>query len=78
MEKSPSKVAPFLVIKAGRDQEMFNSNLNHFAKEASRINLDVEFINYSEGQHAFDILDATDRSHQIMQRTLSFMKEHLL
>ncbi|MFX1252558.1 MAG: alpha/beta hydrolase [Promethearchaeota archaeon] len=78
MEKFPSKVAPLLVIKAGRDHETINCNLNHFVKEASRINLDIEFINYPDGQHAFDILDDTDRSQQIMQRTLSFMKEHLL
>ncbi len=78
MEKSPNKIAPLLVVRAGRDSETINSNLIHFIKEASQHNLDVEFINYSDGQHSFDILDETDRSRQIIQRTLTFMNAHLI
>jgi tetratricopeptide (TPR) repeat protein len=39
--------------------------------------LTVNFVNYAEGHHAFDLFDNTDESREIIKRTLEFIKFHL-
>ncbi len=46
--------------------------------EALRQNAPIEVINYPEGRHAFDTVDNTARTRQIMRRTLAFLQTHLL
>ena len=41
-------------------------------------NVSLDFLNHATGHHAFDILDDTVRSREIIQTTLDFMKIHLV
>jgi dienelactone hydrolase len=67
-----------LVVRAGRDHPLNNQAIDAFVAEALRQNAPIEVINYPEGRHAFDVLDATDQTRQIIRRTLEFLKTHLM
>jgi len=73
----PQALAPMLVVRAGRDHPLLNQSIDAFVAEALRQNAPIEVINYPEGRHAFDVLDDTSRTRQIIQRTLTFLKTHL-
>lgn len=73
----PEALAPMLVVRAGRDHPLLNQSIDAFVAEALRQNAPIEVINYPEGRHAFDVLDDTDRTRQIIQHTLAFLKTHL-
>ena len=69
---------PFLVVRTGEDNPQLNTSIEHFVCEAIKRNLPLMFMNYSKGQHAFDIANDTVSSRQIIQHTLAFLQEHLL
>lgn len=68
---------PLLVVRAGQDSYALNRAIDEFVKNALARELNLEFINYLEGQHAFDILDDNDRSRKIIKQTLDFLATHL-
>ncbi len=68
---------PLLVVRAGQDSYALNRAIDEFVKNALARELNLEFINYLEGQHAFDILDDNDRSRKIIKHTLDFLTTHL-
>ncbi len=45
--------------------------------EALAHNVMIDVLTHPTGQHAFDILDDTPRSHVIIRQTLDFMMLHL-
>ena len=73
----PQALPPMLIARAGRDHHLPNQSIDTFVAEALRQNAPIEVMNYPEGRHGFDALDATDRSRQIIRRTLAFLKIHL-
>lgn len=73
----PEALAPMLVVRAGGDHPLLNQSIDAFVAEALRQNAAIEVINYPEGRHAFDVLDDTGHTRQILQRTLEFLKTHL-
>ena len=77
LSRNPKQLAPMLLVRAGRDAPFINNTIDEFLREAVRQNIDIEFINYVEGQHAFDMLDDKERSREIIERTLVFVKRHL-
>ncbi|MCI0693364.1 hypothetical protein L0337_15340 [candidate division KSB1 bacterium] len=68
---------PLLLVRAGQDSYSLNRAIDEFVKNALARELNLEFINYLEGQHAFDILDDNDRSRKIIKQTLDFLATHL-
>lgn len=68
---------PLLVVRAGQDARGLNRAIDEFVKNALTSDLNFQFINYLEGQHAFDIVDDNDRSRQIIKQTLEFLKTNL-
>ncbi len=66
-----------LVVSAGRDVPDLNERIRGFALTACSEGSDVAWIHYSDGHHAFDILNDTDRSRAIIRQTLSFYVEEL-
>lgn len=67
-----------LLVRAGRDQfAAINASIDRFVGAALASNRDLEVINYPEGVHAFDILDDSARSQQIVRRILAFFKFRL-
>jgi len=65
------------VVRAGLDFYNLNKSLEGFVQKAMISDAHIEFINYPEGQQAFDVFDATPRSKAIIQQTLAFLKQKL-
>jgi acetyl esterase/lipase len=77
LEEYAERLAPMLITKAGLDYPELNTTIDHFIKEASAKNVTLDFMTHPGGQHAFDALDDVARSHEIIKRTLEFIKTHL-
>jgi dienelactone hydrolase len=77
VSKIPENI-PLLVTRAGMDQyPIIKKTTDHFVAEAIRSNAQLTFINYSDGQHDFDILDDTENSRLIIRQTVDFLTSHL-
>jgi dienelactone hydrolase len=69
---------PLLIVRAGLDNvPHLNSTIDHFISRAVSQNLQINFINYPEGQHGFDAYDDNDQSREIIKKTIDFWKFHL-
>jgi predicted peptidase len=69
---------PLLIVRAGLDNmPHLNSTIDHFISKAVSQNLQINFINYQEGQHGFDGYDDNDLSREIIKKTIDFWKFHL-
>jgi len=68
---------PLFVVRAGQDSRGLNQAIDQFVQNALVSDLNFQFINYLEGQHAFDIVDDNDRSREIIKQTLEFLKINL-
>jgi dienelactone hydrolase len=78
LEETASKLAPMLITRAGLDAPELNATIDSFIKEASAKNVALDSMIHPDGHHAFDVLDDVARSHEIMKRTLEFMKSSLI
>jgi hypothetical protein len=65
------------IARAGLDLLSLNKNIDTFLSKALNADIDLEFVNYLEGYHAFDIFNDTDRSREIIKQTLNFLVFHL-
>ncbi|MBO0779349.1 MAG: alpha/beta hydrolase [Ktedonobacteraceae bacterium] len=77
LEEQASKLPPILITRAGLDYPEIHAAIDTFLKEASAKNVTLDFMTHPAGHHAFDILDDVPRSHEIIQRTLEFIKASL-
>lgn len=68
---------PLQIVRAGLDSYSLNRKIDEFLQRALKVDLPLDFINYLEGYHGFDILNDTPRSRQIMQQTVAFFQLHL-
>jgi len=68
---------PLFVVRAGMDAVRLNQGLEAFVANAVNHDVDVTYINYTRGSHAFDILDNNDQSKEIIRQALAFMEVHL-
>ena len=68
---------PLFIARAGLDSSSLNQGLDNFAQTAVAQGLPVSFVNYPEGRHAFDLVDNTDESREIIKHTLDFIKFQL-
>ncbi len=78
LEGPVESLAPMLIVKAGLDHPSLNASIDTFLKEASAKNVTLDFMTHPGGHHAFDVLDDVARSHEIIKRTLEFMKISLI
>jgi len=68
-----------LVVRAGKDAfPGLNNSIDNFIANSLRCNRDLEFINYAQGEHAFDIKDSSLRSLQLLRRILEFNRQRLI
>jgi hypothetical protein len=37
----------------------------------------IDLLNHPTGQHAFDLFNDNDRTHEIIVRTLDYLEKHL-
>ena len=70
---------PLFIARAGQDQMPgLNDALDRFMIKALTCNLPVTFVNHPRGPHAFDLLDHSEGSREIIKRILAFLRFHLL
>ncbi len=70
---------PLLLARAGRDQMPgLNETLDRCVIQMLSDNLPVTLVNYSVGPHAFDIVDDTPMSREVIRWILAFLQFHLL
>jgi dienelactone hydrolase len=67
-----------LLVRAGLDSYSLNQGMDELMANALKSDTHVEFINYPQGQHAFDGVDNTPRSKEIILQTIDFFKRNLL
>ena len=69
---------PLFIARAGRDQMPgLNDALDRFLAGALACNLPVTFVNHAEDPHAFDLVDDSDTTREIVRRILAFLQFHL-
>jgi acetyl esterase/lipase len=72
------KIAPLFIARAGRDQvPTMDDSIDRFIREAVEKNVALTFANHPQGVHGFDNQNDDDRSREIIQSALAFMKSHL-
>jgi hypothetical protein len=70
---------PLFIARAGQDQMPgLNEALDRFLVKALACNLPLTFVNHAAGPHAFDLLDDSETSREIVRRILAFLQFHLL
>lgn len=70
-------IPPLLIVRAGLDDPKLNAGIDELMQVALQCNLNVDFMNHATGHHAFDIVDDSERSREIIRATLEFIKAHL-
>lgn len=74
----PDKIPPLFIARAGLDMPVINRSINQFIEIALNLNLNITICNHATGHHAFDILDDTARTRDILGMTLSFLAKNLI
>ncbi|HUA17401.1 MAG TPA: alpha/beta hydrolase [Bryobacteraceae bacterium] len=75
VEDIPPDTALF-IARAGRD-EYGNGSLDAFVAAALRANLSLTLVNHATGPHAFDLLDDSDASREVVAAILAFLRAKL-
>jgi acetyl esterase/lipase len=70
-------VPPIFVARAALDHPFLNASIDRFVAKALERNVAIEVMNHEAGRHGFDILDDVDRSREILERTLQFLRGRL-
>ncbi|HYG00814.1 MAG TPA: hypothetical protein VD927_00150 [Chryseosolibacter sp.] len=66
------------LVRAGLDSHNINIGMEELMIDALQRDAHVEYVSYPEGQHAFDGVDHTPRSKEIILQTVDFFKRNLL
>lgn len=75
--KSQKPLPPMLIVRAGLDKADLNQGIEQFFAEAVTRNEPVEFVNYPEGHHGFDVVDDNESTRRVMRQAFDFLREHL-
>lgn len=75
--RDASNAPPIVVARAGRDDPAINSTIDRFLAAANTAGATVDLFTHPSGRHAFDILDAGDRSSHVIRRTLEVLRVQL-
>jgi hypothetical protein len=69
---------PIFFARAGQDAfPHLNASLDRFIAQGLTRNLPLTVVNYPEGVHGFDLMNANERSRDIIRSTLTFLTSHL-
>jgi len=70
---------PLFIVRAGQDEmPHLNETLDRFVAKALSCNLAVTLTNHATAPHAFDVLDDSETSREVIRQILAFMRFHLL
>ena len=69
---------PLMIVRAGKDVTPgLNDTIDRFVVAALARNLPILLMNHSTAPHAFDLVDDTKSSREVMRRMLAFLQAHL-
>jgi len=69
---------PMLVVRAGRDVTPgLDATLQRFVAAAGARQLPVTLIEHAEAPHAFDLVDDSPRTHEVIEEVLAFLRRAL-
>ena len=69
---------PLFIARAGRDEmPELNVTLDRFVTKALDRNLPITMVNHANGPHAFDLVDDSETSHEIIRQVLDFLRFQL-
>lgn len=70
---------PLFIVRAGQDEmPHLNETIDRFLARALMGNLPITFTNHPAAPHAFDLMDDSETSREIIRQILAFMRFHLL
>ena len=70
---------PLFAVRAGRDEmPHLNETLDRFVAKVLACNLPITLVNHPTAPHAFDVMDDSETSREIIRQILGFMRFHLL
>ena len=72
---SGSKPPPMFIARAGKDVAVINNTIDRFVSTALRLNAQINFVNYADGDHGFDGFNDTPQSRAIIKAALEFVRE---
>ena len=73
-----SHIAPLFIARAGQDEiPTMNDSIDRFIREAISKNAAITVMNHPQGAHGFDNRNDDERSREIIQAAIAFMKLHL-
>jgi dienelactone hydrolase len=65
---------PILWVRAGRDSPGMNAAIDRLTSRAVAQNVPLTLINYASGHHAFEAVDDTAATRQVIEQTIEFVK----
>lgn len=68
---------PVLYVRAGLDRPEVNRRIDALVGLALTQNAPVTLLNYPGGHHAFEMVDDTEQTHEVVERTLDFLRHAL-
>jgi hypothetical protein len=69
---------PIFVARAGADQTpSLNETIDRFVAAAVQTNLPITVVNHPTGPHAFDLMEDSEGSREIVRQILAFLRFHL-
>ena len=69
---------PLCIARAGRDETpRLNETIDRFVAHALAHNLPMMVLNHHTGPHAFDAVDDSDASRDVVRRVLAFLRDRL-
>ncbi|WP_437316179.1 alpha/beta hydrolase [Sorangium sp. So ce385] len=70
---------PLFIARAGQDRmPHLNETIDRFVAGALARNLPITVVNHPTGPHAFDLLDESEASREVVRRMVEFLRFHLL
>lgn len=70
---------PLFIARAGRDElPHLNETMDRFLAKALAANLPVTLVNHPTAPHAFDVVQDSETSREIVRQILAFLRLHLL
>lgn len=77
LAKEAEQIAPIFIARAGLDAvPTINDSIDRFIREALAKNAALTFANHPNGVHGFDNQTDDERSREIIQSAIAFMKLH--
>jgi tetratricopeptide (TPR) repeat protein len=71
--QAPRIDVPVFVVRAGLDVPALNRSLDSLTQKLTNAGVPLTVVNYSAGQHGFDLYDNSEMTARVIAQTLDFM-----